>query len=124
MNRKVMAVDDDPIILKTIKAILESNGFTVTTARGGEECLDKLKDGFKGVILMDVMMPGMDGWATIREIVDRGLLEGNVLSMLTAKHAPDPDMEELAEYVLNYIKKPFELENLVSAVNECCSYLP
>ncbi|MDD5092894.1 MAG: response regulator [Dehalococcoidia bacterium] len=123
MNRKVLVVDDDPTMLKTVKAILSSNGFAVTTAAGGQQCLAELKMGFKGVILMDVMMPDMDGWATIREIVNRGLLEGNVITMLTAKHTPDTEMEELAECVLNYIRKPFELRELNSVVEECSSYL-
>jgi len=123
VSRKVMVVDDDTSIRKTIRAILESNGFEVTIAAGGEKCLEELEKGFRGVILMDVMMPGMDGWATTREIVNRGLFEGNVISMLTAKHIPDQEMEGLAEYILNYIRKPFELKELVAAVEECCSYL-
>jgi len=57
---------------------------------------------------MDIMMPDMDGWATVREISRRGFQDGNIISMLTAKHEPDSALEELAEYVIYYIRKPFE----------------
>ncbi len=124
MKKKVMIVDDDPYILITIREIFEPEGFEVVTASGGRECLEELKKGFKGVILMDIMMPQMDGWDAIREIVARGYTEGNIIAiaMLTAKDVPDQKMEGLQEYVIDYITKPFDPKELVATVEEYFIY--
>ncbi len=123
MQTKIMVVDDERLILSTVKALFKHHGLHVTTASSGQECLEELEAGFKGVILMDVMMPQMDGWETIKEIVDRGLLEGNVIAMLTALDAPDQKMEGLQEYVIDYITKPFEAEELIATVKGYLEYL-
>ena len=118
-----MVVDDEPLILCTVEALFKHHGLQVTTVNSGQECLDALASGFKGIILMDVMMPLMDGWDTLREIVDKGLLEGNLIAMLTALDAPDQKMEGLQEYVIDYIPKPFESEELVATVKGYLEYL-
>jgi len=119
----VMVIDDDPSILITVKSILEPEGFEVVTVDSGKACIQKLQTGFHGVLLLDIMMPHMDGWDTIREIVGKGLLPGNVISMLTAKDVPDAKMDGLQQYVTDYITKPFEPERLIGAVAEYLSYL-
>jgi len=123
MEGKVMMVDDDPDILTTVRTIFESEGLDILTVGSGKECVNELKRGFKGVILMDIMMPRMDGWDTIQTIVDEGLIEGNIISMLTAKDAPDQIMEELAENVVDYITKPFDADELISTVRGYLSFL-
>ncbi|MDY6833907.1 MAG: response regulator [Chloroflexota bacterium] len=122
-KRVIMVVDDDPSILFTVETILEYADVNVIKAENGYSCLDQLEAGFRGVILMDIMMPEMDGWDTIREILSRGLMEGNVISMITAKDVPDKKMEGLEEYVIDYIMKPFEPERLTSAVDQYLSYV-
>lgn len=123
MKKKVMIVDDEFPIQITIREIFEPEGFEVVTAGSGRECLEELEKGFKGVILMDIMMPQMDGWDTIRAIVDRGFIEGNIIAMLTAKDVPDQKMEGLQEYVIDYITKLFDPEELVATVEEYFSCL-
>jgi len=59
------------------------------------------------------MMPGMDGWDTIRSILDNSLEQGIAIVMLTAKNAPDAKMIGLQEYVVDYITKPFDNEDLI-----------
>lgn len=105
---RVMLVDDEECIRETVYELLRSEDIEIITAVGGNECLQLLQDGFRGVILMDVMMPGIDGWATIREIEKAGLLQGNIISMLTAMDVPDERMEGLQEVVIDYITKPFD----------------
>ena len=113
---RVMLVDDEECIRETVGDLLASVGIDVLTADGANDCLLQLQGGFRGVILMDVMMPGMDGWAAIREIEKRGLLHGNIISMLTAVDVPDDRMEGLQEFVIDYIIKPFEADSFVAAV--------
>lgn len=119
MDKKLMIVDDDPDILITIRGIFEREGYEVFTVDSGMDCIKELEHGFKGVILMDIMMPFMDGWDTIREIVKRGLTEDVIISILTAKGTPDHErMKGLESYVQDYISKPFDLKQLISSV-EC-----
>lgn len=114
----IMVVDDDEDILFTVRSIFRRHSVRVVVAKSGAECLDHLEKGFKGVILMDIMMPGMDGWDTIKEIVDRGYADDLIISMFTAKDVPDTKMEYLKEYVFDYITKPFEPQELIDVVNE------
>ena len=123
MRKKIMIVDDDSSILITIEELFRSEYFEVHMARSGKECISKLKNGFKGVILMDIMMPDMDGWDTIKEIVAKGYDEGNIISILTARENSHQRKNGLKKYVKDYIAKPFEPEELLKTVKEYFSYL-
>ena len=123
MNHAVMIVDDDASVLNVVKRILESDGIEVHKASSGRACIDSLQDGFRGLVLMDIAMPDMDGWETIEEIVEKGLNQDVIFIMLTGKDIPDPKMDHLKEYVLDYITKPFHQNKLISVVKEYLSYL-
>ena len=118
-----MIVDDEPDICLTVRVVLESAGFEVVQAESGQRCLEELEKGFRGVILMDIMMDDMDGWETIRQIESRGLMDGNLALMLTAKQDPDEDLVELTESVLNYMRKPFHTEELIANMETYCKWL-
>lgn len=120
---RVMLVDDEECIRETVSELLETEGIPVITAAGAHDCLKQLQDGFRGVILMDVMMPGLDGWATIREIEKAGLLQGNIIAMLTAMDVPDERMEGLQEVVIDYITKPFEPKVFIETVKKYLALL-
>ena len=113
-----MVVDDDPSILIAVRELFEPEGFEVFAVSSGIDCIAELKKGFRGAILMDIMMPHMDGWDTIQSIVDQGLYDGNIISMFTAKDMPDEKMNNLIDYISDYITKPFEPEKLVATVRE------
>jgi len=119
MGKKLMIVDDDPDILITIRKIFEQEGYEVFTVDSGKDCLKELERGFKGVILMDIMMPFMDGWETIRRIIDKGFTQDVTIYIVTAKGTPHHNkMKGLETYIHDYIPKPFEIRELVSNVNE------
>jgi len=123
MDKQVMVVDDDPSIRPTVEIVLNTKGHSICVVESGEKCLDKLREGFRGLILMDVMMPEMDGWDTISAIENEGLHGGNVICMLTAVHDPGPELEKLTEYVMDYVRKPFTSEELLEAVDEYIEYV-
>jgi len=75
------------------------------------------------LILMDIMMPELDGWDTISAIEDEGLHGGNVICMLTALNDPGPKPEKLTEYVMDYVRKPFTSEELLETVAEYIEYV-
>lgn len=117
MNIKVMLVDDEAMIRESVALFFQSEGIEILTAASGDECLDHLENGFRGLILMDVMMPDLNGWDTIRKIVNNDLYEGNVIVMLTALDAPDNTMEGIQEYVTDYLTKPFNPDELMELIH-------
>ena len=117
MDKKIMIVDDDPDILISIRKIFEREGYEVFTVDSGMDCIKELERGFKGIVLMDIMMPFMDGWDTIQEITNRGLSKNIVISILTAKGTPDHNkIKGLQPHIYDYITKPFDVKSLISNV--------
>ena len=118
MVKKIMIVDDDPDLLVCLRTLFEHQNFEVLTVDSGSDCIEELERGFKGVILMDLMMPFMDVWTTLREIVKRGFTKNVVISIITASGRADPDkMKGLEPFVHDYIQKPFNIEQLVNDIN-------
>ena len=75
MDKQIMVVDDDPDVLITIRQIFENEGYEVFTVDSGLDCIKELERGFRGIILMDIMMPFMDGLDTIIEIMKMGVFD-------------------------------------------------
>ena len=123
MDKQIMIVDDDPSIRDTVEIVLNTKGYSICVVESGKRCLDKLREGFSGLILMDIMMPEMNGWDTIEAIEDEGLHGGNVICMLTAVHDPGPELEKLTESVMDYVRKPFTSEELLETVAEYIGYV-
>ena len=67
---KIMVVDDDPDMRETLQIILEAAGHTVVTAADGKECLDRLKEERPDLLILDLLMPKMDGFAVCKELKD------------------------------------------------------
>ena len=101
--------------------VFEDAGYQVTLAESGKNCLEILKDGYKGIILMDIMMSFMDGWETIQAIVDQNLHEGNIIAMLSAKNEADEQFDSLKEFIADYLSKPFEADELIAIVDKYVS---
>ncbi|HEY3309262.1 MAG TPA: response regulator [Desulfuromonadaceae bacterium] len=116
MDNRVMIVDDNEFIRESVEILFQTEGIRIVTAEGGNKCLDHLEAGFRGVLIMDVMMPQLDGWDTIRQIVARGLYDGNIILMLTAKREPDDNMAGIQQYVTDYVTKPFNPFELLDMV--------
>jgi CheY-like chemotaxis protein len=119
----ILIVDDEPSIIETVSLTLKHAGYHATGVLSGEACLEALQNGFKGVILMDISMPDMDGWTTIDRIVSAGLIQGNIICMLTGITAPDPRADKLESYVMDYLAKPFTPEELFAMVESAAQYL-
>ena len=120
---QVMIVDDTEIVRSLVQELLVKEGIAVCCASGANECLAHLRNGFRGLILMDVMMPDQDGWQTIREIEKAGLLPGNIIVMLTALDEPDERMNGLQSLIVDYITKPFSPDIFIETVRKYLGYL-
>jgi len=117
MEKRIMVVDDDPDILISIRRIFEKEGFEVFTVDSGLDCIKELERGFKGIVLMDIMMPFMDGWDTIEEIKKKGLNKDIIINIFTAKGSPDREkMKGLEADIYDYIAKPYDVKELIQNV--------
>jgi len=117
-----MIVDDDPDILIMMRDVLEKHHYNVLTVDSGKDCLEELERGFKGVVLIDLVMPFMDGWDTIREIIRRGLHKDIVISIITANGSKNHNkMQGLETYIHDYISKPFDMKMLLSSLDQLYS---
>ncbi|OGS40307.1 MAG: hypothetical protein A3K77_07410 [Euryarchaeota archaeon RBG_13_31_8] len=123
MEKKIMIVDDDPDILIAFRLVFEHEGYEVYTVDSGADCVKEIEKGFKGVILMDIMMPFMDGWDTIKEIMKKDLGKNVIISIITAKGCPDnKKMNELKPYIFDYITKPIDVKELICNVKEMINF--
>jgi DNA-binding response OmpR family regulator len=118
MNKKIMIVDDDPDILISLRSVFEHHHFEVLAVDSGRDCIKELEKGFRGIIFMDLIMPFMDGWDTLREIIDRGLNDDILIFIITAIGNPNSEkIRGLESYIYDYIPKPFDLKKILSEIN-------
>ncbi len=113
VRRRVLVVDDEPRIIHFIRLNLEHDGFEVFGAESGTEALEELRDQLPNIILLDVMMPGLDGFETLRLIREISTVP---VIMLTAKGDEDDRVRGLELGADDYITKPFSPRELVSRV--------
>lgn len=119
MRKDILVVDDDTDILHSVKDIFEHQGHEVFTVKNGFDCIQELENGFNGIILLDIMMPGMDGWDTIKEIVRKGLDKNVKILIITAIGTSNHEkMYGVESYVHDYIIKPFNVNDLVESVEK------
>ncbi len=116
---KIMAVDDEPDIVKIIKISMELANFEVIEAYNGEECFNKLKSGEKpALILLDVMMPILSGYEVCKKIKQDPDLKNIKIIMLTAKGQKGDAEQGLQVGADDYIIKPFDPYELIEQVKE------
>jgi DNA-binding response OmpR family regulator len=118
VERKLMIIDDDPDTLIILKTVFEYVGFTVIIADNKSKCLGELEKGFRGVIIIDINVPYLNGWNTLKGIVSNGYVYGNRLIILSSEKNPDSRIEQFNEYIDDYIIKPFDVEYLLSSVKK------
>lgn len=114
-NKKVLIVDDEPDTLELVKLVLESGGFETMLAKSGVEALAQLDKTRPDLVLLDIMMPDMDGWDVFRRIKEKN--PKIPVAILTAK-AQNID-KLLGLHVLkvdDYITKPFGKNELIGKV--------
>lgn len=115
---KIMVVDDEEKIRYIVRRMLEGDEHEVLEADGGKECLEIIKNEKPDLILMDVMMPEMDGWETAREIKKDSGNKDIIISMLTVKSEDEDKIKSLDEaYADWHIAKPIRREKLLQTVN-------
>ena len=112
-NKKILVVDDEERMLRFIRLNLEHDGFQVIEAVKGHEALDKMRTGMPDLILLDVMLPDLDGFEVLKMVRE---ISSIPIIMLTAKGEEDDRVKGLELGADDYVTKPFSPRELVSRV--------
>jgi DNA-binding response OmpR family regulator len=116
MNKKILIVDDEPNIVISLEFLMRREGFEILVARDGEEALQSIRAHRPDLVLLDVMMPRINGFEVCRQVRAEPALAGTRIVMLSAKGRPAQIAEGLALGADGYITKPFSTRNLVTQV--------
>jgi len=112
---KALVVDDDEPIRKLLTRVMESEQFTVDTARNGAEAISQLNDDGYGVVLLDLMMPEVDGFAVLRHMQEH--FPEKLRRTIVATAAPESEVRKrLKEPVFRVHFKPFDVHALIEDV--------
>jgi DNA-binding response OmpR family regulator len=113
--QRIVVIDDDPAVTSVLKRGLSYEGFSVESAQGGAEGLTALRERPADLVILDIMMPGLDGLEVLQRI--RAAEETLPVLFLTAKDAPPDQVRGLESGADDYVTKPFTFEVLVARVH-------
>ena len=119
--KKILIVDDEPNIVMTLEYTFKKSNYEVFIARDGQEALDILKTNYPDVIILDIMMPMVDGFATLEQIRKDENLKHTKVIFLSAKNKESDIEKGLALGADAYMTKPFSIKKVVEKVEELLS---
>lgn len=116
-KRSILVVDDDPDSRAMVRTILESDGFAVEEASGGREALERMETYSPALVLLDIMMPEMNGYDVLVHMKQKAETQNIPVIMVTAKGDPEDLITGYKDYgVEYYITKPFTTRQLLAGV--------
>jgi DNA-binding response OmpR family regulator len=116
---RLLIVDDDPSIHELVQAMLAGHGWEADSASSGEEALARLRTSAYDVLLVDILMPGMDGLELLGQL--RAGYPDTPVVMMTFKNTPDHVMGSLRREAAAYVSKPFSRDTLLSTLHSASS---
>lgn len=115
-KKRILLVDDDVDLLKMMKLRMESEGYEFMSARDGNEMLETIKTKRPDVILLDIMLPKMDGYTALREMRRQEGCSGIPVIILTAKEKKKIGDLFALEKVAYFVEKPFDIKDLLQKI--------
>lgn len=116
--KKILVVDDDPYILMSLEFLLKKNGFDVMVARNGTEALDLVEKQVPQIVLLDIMMPDVDGYAICKHIKSHKKLKDAKVVFMSAK-SKESDIQKGYDLGASlYITKPFSTRQLLKQMQD------
>ncbi|MBQ8835246.1 MAG: response regulator transcription factor [Oscillospiraceae bacterium] len=112
---KILVIEDEKLLADSLKALLESKGFTVEAVYDGESGAEYAELGVYDLLILDVMMPGLDGYQVARRV--RAKRCATPILMLTARSAIEDRIEGLNAGADYYLTKPFDSRELLACIN-------
>lgn len=116
--KKILIVDDEPNIVMTLEYTFKKSNYEVFIARDGQEALDILKTNYPDVIILDIMMPMVDGFATLEQIRKDDNLQHTKVMFLSAKNKESDIEKGLALGADAYMTKPFSIKKVIEKVED------
>lgn len=116
--KKIIIADDEHKILMSLEYSFRKNGYDVFIARDGTEVLEFLKTMTPDVILLDIMMPNLDGYSTLEEIKKNENLKNTKVIFLSAKNNPKDIEKGLNMGADAYVTKPYSIKKLMQQIEE------
>lgn len=115
--KKILVVDDDPYILMSLEYLMKKNGYQVMIARNGSEALDLVVNKMPDIILLDIMMPDVDGYEICRQIKKSEKLKDIKVVFMSAK-SKEADIQKGYDLGASfYITKPFSTRDMLKQIN-------
>lgn len=115
---KILVVDDDEHILRSLSQYLELEDFNVVSASSGPDALKLFDQESPDLVVLDVMMPGMDGYQVLEKLRSHSDSAGVPVLMLTARDQHNDILKGYQMGATSYLVKPFNLDELVDAIRE------
>ena len=120
-TKKILVVDDDPYILLSLEFLMKKNGFDVMVARNGTEALEIVEKQVPDIVLLDIMMPDVDGYAICKHIKSSKKLKEAKVVFMSAK-SKETDIQKGYDLGASlYVTKPFSTRQLLKQVQELIS---
>lgn len=121
MTKRLLVVDDEPNLLRAVAATLRAEGYEVQTARNGVEALTRVLEAIPDLIVSDIRMPGMSGYALARQLRSTPHTDLIPIIFLTAKDETQDRIEGFRAGVDSYLTKPFEPDELTAVIHNILS---
>ncbi|MFH0863377.1 MAG: response regulator [Candidatus Altiarchaeota archaeon] len=117
-KNRILVVDDEPDMVDILRLVLAQAGFTLSSAASGKECLEKTSREEFDLIILDIRMPQMDGWTTLKKLKENRVTDKTRVIILTVEKGPGVEIFGLQDVVSDYITKPFDREKLIKHVKK------
>jgi len=121
---RILVVDDEPSIRMLIRTILQSEGHSITTASNGREALEMVIENVPDLIVLDLMMPEMDGWHLLEELHIRGLRRHTRVVIVSGHYDPQGVSEDRRAHAHHFLPKPFDPSSLIELINDALEREP
>ncbi|HZA60780.1 MAG TPA: response regulator, partial [Actinomycetota bacterium] len=115
-QKRILVADDDPVILRLLQVNFGLEGFEVRTASRGEEAITAADELTPDIILLDVMMPGVDGWEVCRRLKEDERFKETPIVFLSARAQDEDRKRGYGLGVAAYVTKPFDPGRLVDLI--------
>jgi two-component system response regulator VicR len=117
MKQRIVCIDDEPEILAIVKFILEREGYEITRVVGGSKALETIRQVKPDLVLLDLMMPDMDGWEVYQQVQAVDELKHIPFVVVTAKDSPiDRSIGLHVAAVAAYLTKPVSPQELIQTI--------
>ncbi len=118
MERTVLIIEDEKLIIVSTQMVLEAAGFRVESATNGEDGIAKAKSLCPDLVLLDIMMPGIDGWETLTRLKRDAATSNIPVVIFTAREHARGHQKSAEMGAADYFRKPFEPDELIELVEK------